>query len=246
MNRSTLPRLITVGAVSTLALLLPVSVAAADTTTTTTEAPTTTTTAAPTPTTTAAPTTTTSRVTPTTAHKVTTTTAATTTTKGTTSSSSATTWAWVLGIVAALALLAAAVFGLLSASKRRQAGDAWLPSARAGFESALLARGLLVAQPTGGDEQLPRVRAQAEDAARALDRVAAGAPDEQGRQASASVAEGLRGVMFTLEAESLLRNGPTAPTAEQLAEADVARRRRGAELDAALGQLDAMTRPPTR
>jgi hypothetical protein len=243
VNRSTWNRLVAVGALATIGLL-PASLAAADTTTTT--APVTTTTTAPTTTTTAAPTTTTAAATTTTSHHVTTTTAATTTTTGAHHSSSAATWAWVLGIVAALALIVAAVVGLMASSRRRQAGDAWLPTARAGFESALLARGLLVAQPTGGDEQLARVRAQAEDAARALDRVAAGSPDEQGRQAASSVAEGLRGVMFTLEAESLLRSGPSAPTAEQLAEADVARRRRGAELDAALAQLDALTRPPAR
>ena len=60
------------------------------------------------------------------------------------------------------------------------------------------------------------------------------------------MAEGLRGVMFTLEAENLLRTGPAAPTAEQLAEADVARRRRGAELDSSLTQLHTVTHPQPR
>ena len=105
---------------------------------------------------------------------------------------------------------------------------------------------MLVDQPTGGDTQLPKVRAQGEDAARSLDRVAASAPDDQGRQATARVAESLRGVLFTLEAENLLRNGPTPPTAEQLAEADIARRHRSSDLDAALAQLDQFTRPPAR
>jgi hypothetical protein len=53
-------------------------------------------------------------------------------------------------------------------------------------------------------------------------------------------------VIFCLEAERLLRTGSTAPTAAQLAEADVARRRRAGELDAALAQLDFITRPPER
>jgi hypothetical protein len=121
-----------------------------------------------------------------------------------------------------------------------------VPQARAGLENASLARSLLVAQPTGGDEQVTQIRAQAEDAARSLDRSAANAPDEGRRQAASSVAEGLRGVIFCLEAERLLRTGSTAPTAAQLAEADVARRRRAGELDAALVQLDFITRPPER
>ena len=103
-----------------------------------------------------------------------------------------------------------------------------------------------MAQPTGGDAQLPQVRAQAEDAAVALDRVASRAPDEERRQAASSIAEGLRGVVFSLEAESLLRTNATPPTAAQLAEADLARRRRGGELDAALAQFDQITRPPVR
>ena len=233
-----------------LVFLGPAQLAAADTTTSTDPATTTTTTAPATTTTTApATTTTTAASTTTTVHPTTTmhrtTTAAVPTTTGT-SSSSAATWAWILGAIALLALIAAGVAGLVTTRRHRDAGDAWIPSARAGYESAVLARQMLVAQPTGGDEALPRVRAQAEDAARALDRVASAAPDEAGRLSAASVAEGLRGVMFTLEAENLLRMGPTAPTADQLADADIARRRRGAELDAALAELHTTTHPPVR
>ena len=233
-----------------LVFLGPAQLAAADTTTSTDPATTTTTTAPATTTTTApATTTTTAASTTTTVHPTTTmhrtTTAAVPTTTGT-SSSSAATWAWILGAIALLALIAAGVAGLVTTRRHRDAGEAWIPSARAGYESAVLARQMLVAQPTGGDEALPRVRAQAEDAARALDRVASAAPDEAGRLSSASVAEGLRGVMFTLEAENLLRMGPTAPTADQLADADIARRRRGAELDAALAELHTTTHPPVR
>ena len=236
-----------------LVFLGPAQLAAADTTTstdpattttTTTTAPATTTTTAPATTTTTAASTTTT-VHPTTTMHRTTTTAAVPTTTGT-SSSSAATWAWILGAIALLALIAAGVAGLVTTRRHRDAGDAWIPSARAGYESAVLARQMLVAQPTGGDEALPRVRAQAEDAARALDRVASAAPGEAGRLSAASVAEGLRGVMFTLEAENLLRTGPTAPTADQLADADIARRRRGAELDAALAELHTTTHPPVR
>ena len=198
----------------------------------------------PATTTTTAATTTTQATT--TTHATTTTEKASTTTAASTSSSSSTTWAWVLGIIAVLALIAAGIAALVGARRRKEDADSWLPQARAGLENASLARSLLIAQPTGGDEQVAQVRAQAEDAAQALDRVAASAPDEQRRQASSSVAEGLRGVLFCLEAERLLRNGATPPTAAQLSEADVARRRRSGELDASLSQLDFMTRPPER
>ncbi len=191
-----------------------------------------------------APETTTSAVTTTTKPITTTTAAVTTTTGGAKSSSS--TWIWIIIVVAVLAVLAVIIVAVVSSSRRRQADDAWIPSARAAMETASLARSLVIAQPTGGDSQLPQVRAQAEDAARALDRVANTAPDEERRQAASSVAEGLRGVVFSLEAEHLLRTNVTPPTAAQLAEADLARRRRAGELDAALAHLDLATRPPTK
>jgi hypothetical protein len=188
-----------------------------------------------------APPTTTTAATTTTQPSTTTTAATTTTTKA---SSSSKAWIWILVALAVLVLIAVAVIAAVSSTRRRQAGEAWLPSARAALETARLARSLVLAQPTGGDAQLPEVRAQAEDASRALDRVAENAPDEERRQAASSVAEGLRGVIFALEAEHLLRSGTSAPTAAQLAEADLARRRRAGELDAALAQLDLVTRPP--
>ena len=207
------------------------------TTTSTSVAPTTstpmTTTTLPVTTTTALATTTTAKLTTTTAH-------VTTTTAAAKAKSNAAVWAWILGGVALVALIIAGVAAIMGSKKRREAGDAWVPQARAGLENASLAR------TTGGDAQVTQVRAQGEDAARALDRVATVAPDEARRQAASSVAEGLRGVIFCLEAEHLLRSGTAAPTAAQLAEADVARRRRASELDASLAQLDSITRPPTR
>lgn len=234
--------------VATLVALGPVALAGADTTTTsepvttTTVAPTTTTPPTTAPTTTSLPVTTTSRS----PVKPTTTTSSATTTTTTNSSSSSSTWVIVLAALAGLALVIAIIAGIVAMSRRKKAGEVWLPSARSAYESAVLARSLLVSQPTGGDAQLPKVRAQAEDAARTLDKVAASAPEAAGQQATAAAAAGLRGVMFSLEAEALLRSGSTPPTPDQLAEADVARRRRGAELDTALNQLDVMTRPPAR
>ena len=188
--------------------------------------------------------TTTTAPTTTTTEKPTTTTAPTTTTTGATKSSSSTVL-WIIGILAVLILIGIGVAAWVSANRRRESNEAWVPSARAALETASLARSLLITQPTGGDAQLAQVRAQAEDAAQALDRVAASAPDEDRRQAASSVAEGLRGLVFSVEAEHLLRTSPTPPTDAQLAEADLARRRRTGELDAALAQLDAATRPPS-
>ena len=165
---------------------------------------------------------------------------------GGTPASSSKTWIYIVLIIVVLVLIVVGVITLMASKKRREADDAWTPGARAAFETATLARSLVLAQPTGGDAQLPQVRAQAEDAAVALDRVASRAPDEERRQAASSIAEGLRGVVFSLEAESLLRTNATPPTAAQLAEADLARRRRGGELDAALAQFDQITRPPVR
>ena len=188
--------------------------------------------------------TTTTAPTTTTTEKPTTTTAPTTTTTGATKSSSSTVL-WIIGILAVLILIGIGVAAWVSANRRRESNEAWVPSARAALETSSLARSLLITQPTGGDAQLAQVRAQAEDAAQALDRVAASAPDEDRRQAASSVAEGLRGLVFSVEAEHLLRTSPTPPTDAQLAEADLARRRRTGELDAALAQLDAATRPPS-
>ncbi len=234
-----LRHIVVLGALSVAALIPSVAAYAESTTTTSSEV--TTTTVAPT-TTTVAPTTTTT-VAPTTTTTVP---ATTTTAKPISTGSVSLIWAWILGAVAVLALIAAGVAAYLGKTKREQAQATWVPSARAALETASLARSMLVSQPTGGDSQLAQVRAQGEDAARALDRVAQNAPDDILRQAASSTAEGLRGVLFSLEAEHLLRSGPTAPTAEQLASADIARRRRAAELDASIAQLDLATRPPAR
>jgi hypothetical protein len=239
---STTPRRLAALAIVLGVALTPAAGFAATTTTSTPV-----TTVPPSSTTTIAPTTTTTTTAPTTTTaKATTTTHAPTTTTQKAPSSSSTTWAWILGGIALLALVAAGIAALMGSKRRREAGVAWVPQARAGLENASLARAMLLAQPTGGDVQVDQVRAQAEDAARALDRTAASAPDEPRRAAASSVAEGLRGVVFCLEAEHLLRSGATPPTAAQLAEADVARRRRSGELDASLAQLDSMTRPPSR
>lgn len=230
-----------------LGVLLLATPAFADTTTTT--EPVTTTTMAPTTTTMvpATTTTTTASTTTTTTPKRTTTSHdhATTTKAAEKTSSSSTIWLAILAL-AVLGALVGTVLVFLAGRRRQQAAEAWVPTARAAFEGAILARDLLVAQPTGGDEALPRARAQAEDAALALDRVSSNAPQDDERASAANAAAGLRGLSFAIEAENLMRSTPTPPSADQLAEADVVRRRRSGELDAALSQLRVATQPPQR
>lgn len=231
-----------------LGVLLLASPAFAETTTSTSEPATTTTsvpattTTVPATTTTVAPSTTTTHdhVTTTSHHKVT-----TTTKSGEKSTSSSTLWLGILALVV-LAVLGGTVAFFMANRRREQAAEAWTPPARAALESAILARDLLAAQPTGGDEALPRARAQAEDASVALDRTASAAPGDAQRAAAEAVATSLRGLSFAIEAENLMRTSPTPPSADQLAEADVVRRRRTGELDAALSQLRVATQPVAR
>jgi hypothetical protein len=63
------------------------------------------------------------------------------------------------------------------------------------------------------------------------------APDSFARQAIMAVGEGLRGLGFANEAVHLLRQGGRAPTGDELAQADAARRGALARLDEALSVL---------
>ena len=75
-----------------------------------------------------------------------------------------------------------------------------------------------------------------EKAAVALERVARSAPDPQAAGMATEAAGALRGLAFAVEADRLLRQGASAPTGVQLAQADEARRARNSELSAALAQ----------
>ena len=80
---------------------------------------------------------------------------------------------------------------------------------------------------------------QAERAAVALEQAASTAPDAAAGGSATTAAGALRGLAFSIEADRLLRNGATAPTGVQLAQADEARRDRDAELQGALTRLQA-------
>jgi hypothetical protein len=66
------------------------------------------------------------------------------------------------------------------------------------------------------------------------------------RRHSIGVATSLRGYFFALEAEQMLHNAPTAPTADQLGTADATRRARAAELEAAVAAIRAHVAPKSR
>jgi hypothetical protein len=207
---------------------------------TTTEAPTTTT-EAPT-TTTEAPTTTTS--TSTTTSSTTTTTVAPVPSSG---GGSDTPWGWIIAalVVVALALIAILVRQLVVGKKK---DEAWKAEARNVLGDAELARDMLEgeARPDQVEDANRRatVHNNVENVALSLDRLAGTAPSKEEAADATAVAGSLRGYAFALEAERLLRDGPNAPTGEQLASADQARRTREADLDRALGVLRARVVEP--
>jgi hypothetical protein len=86
---------------------------------------------------------------------------------------------------------------------------------------------------------------QVDEAVGGLERIAASAPDEATQALCVRAGESLRGLAFAVEADHLLRSGGQHPTGEQLAAADAARRNRGAELAAALGELKVALAPPS-
>ena len=77
------------------------------------------------------------------------------------------------------------------------------------------------------------VRDRVDRVARQFDQLAATAPNDDMRRHSIDVATSLRGYFFALEAQQMLHNAPTTPTADQLGTADATKRARAAELEAA-------------
>ncbi len=241
----------TTGSPSTTPTSKP-SVALPPTTTPTTEAPTT---APPTTTptteapTTAPPTTTPTTEAPTTAPPTTTssaestssTIAAATPSGGLTSS---TPWGWiVVGIVLAAGLIVGVVL-LLQARSRRAALVTWRRDAGPALQQAMVARDLLIRDGTDVEpERREAVSTQVENAAKILDGLVTSAPDDATRHAASSSAAALRGLMFASEADRLLHSREKSPTADELAEADEARRDRVRELNTALDELTMQVEP---
>ena len=73
-----------------------------------------------------------------------------------------------------------------------------------------------------------------------LGNLAAAAPDDGARASVRGAEESLRGYLFALEAEQLLRDGATAPSAEALERADATRRSHAGALDDSLTRIDAI------
>ncbi len=87
------------------------------------------------------------------------------------------------------------------------------------------------------------VHAQAEEAARSLERCATDAPTTASRDAAQEAAQGMRSTYFAFESARLLRNAAQAPTSEQLAQADVPTRTSADALHTALARLDRLVHP---
>jgi hypothetical protein len=203
---------------------------ATTTTTTSTSVPTTTTT------TTTSPTTTTQPSHPTTTTKPATTT--TTTKPAEVHHSSSTPWGLIVLIVV-LVLAIVLVIVLLVVRRARARQSVWRREVVPALSDAHLARdALLSGNAESDDEQLrAEVGLQVERAATVLEGTVARAPDPEDADAVRSVVSSLRGLAFAIEADRLLRHGASAPSGAQLAEADMARRDRSAELDRAIARL---------
>ena len=133
---------------------------------------------------------------------------------------------------------------LLLARSRRAARAAWSRAARPALQQASSARELLLEpEARSTPEGRESVDAQVDRASQALDQVMTSAPDDASRLAASTTASSLRGLMFAVEAERLLRSGGQSPTADQLAQADEAHRARSRELDAALDRLGSQVGP---
>jgi hypothetical protein len=213
---------------------------------TTTQAPTT---VAPTttnaPTTTAVPTTTAAPAT--TEAPTTTSTPPTTVAPATTSSSSSSTpWGWIVFALALVAFALIAVIVVL-ARNRGRAKKEWKDAAASSLRDADLVRDMLAGEARPGEtEEATRVAAVRDNVERVsatFDQLAAGAPNDEMRDCSTSVASSLRGYFFALEAEQLLHGAPTSPTADQLAAADATKRARNADLQTAVEKIRAYVSP---
>lgn len=176
----------------------------------------------------------------TTVASTTTTTASTTTpTASGASSSGSAPWGWIAALLAVAAVAALVAF-LIHRGNTRKAIAAWRDESRPAVDSAHLTLSLLPAssQDIGDRAQWQSVRQRVEEAAQLLDRSAARAPVADGARAASRSAESLRGLGFALESGLLLRQAAVAPSAQQLADADVTTRQRRADVEAALADMD--------
>ena len=144
------------------------------------------------------------------------------------------------------ALIVVLVFVRRSANRAK---SEWKNAAASALRDADLTRDMLADEaPPGVAEDATRLRAVRESVERVatnFDQLAANAPNDEMRRRSIGVATSLRGYFFALEAEQMLHNAPTAPTADQLGTADATKRARAVELDAAVAAIRAHVVPDT-
>jgi hypothetical protein len=165
----------------------------------------------------------------------------------TSSSSSSTPWGAIAAIAAGVILIVLIVALLVRRRSRGSARRSWNTDAASALGDAQLVRDMLEgeAQPDQPEDATRQtaVRTNVERTASRFEQLATAAPnDNAGREAS-NVATSLRGYLFALEAERLLRTAPTPPTADQLASADATRRARASDLDDAISALRARIAP---
>jgi hypothetical protein len=118
-----------------------------------------------------------------------------------------------------------------------QAEAEWRAALSETGSDAATTRDLLTSAAAGpiDDARLAALRHEADTVAAGLAGLAARAPDEAGRTRTKDAEDALRSYMLAIETEQLLRR--QVATDDALADANVARRGRAAELDTALGAL---------
>jgi hypothetical protein len=155
-------------------------------------------------------------------------------------------WGLILAILGVIAVALIVALVLMKRGANRTKHD-WQGSAASALRDAELTRDMLEgeARPDQAEDpaRFAAVRDKVNTVANRFDRLAANAPDDGARRSSAGIAESLRGYFFALEAERLLHDAPTPPSADQLATADATRRGRAADLDAAIAQLRSAVTP---
>jgi hypothetical protein len=140
-----------------------------------------------------------------------------------------------------IALIAALI---IRNSAKKRAIAQWVTLVRPARDDAALARDMLLGTSIVRGQPAPQdVSQQTDAAALELDRATAAAPDDTRRDATAAVGASLRGVLFAIESEALLRRGGAQPSADQLAQAEVAYRSRARDLDQSLARLDELIPP---
>lgn len=159
---------------------------------------------------------------------------------------SSTPWGVIIAILGVIAVGLIVALVLMKRGSNRTKHD-WHGVAASALRDAELTRDMLEGEARPDQSEDPArfsaVRDKVNTVANRFDQLAPDAPDDGTRRSAAGIAESLRGYFFALEAERLLHDAPTPPTADQLATADATRRGRAADLDAAIAQLRSAVTP---